>query len=109
MTASGAVEAGTTEADADRVFAALASAVRREVLRLLRDGGPQPVQALADHFDMRRPSLTEHLRVLREAGLVSEQRSGRQRIYRLAAAPVAQGEDRVHPAGGGWRGRAKRL
>lgn len=66
MTASGAVEAGTTEADADRVFAALASAVRREVLRLLRDGGPQPVQALADHFDMRRPSLSEHLRVLRE-------------------------------------------
>lgn len=40
MTAS-----GTTEADADRVFAALTSAVPCEVLRLLRDGGPQPVQA----------------------------------------------------------------
>lgn len=42
MTASGAVEAGTTEADEDRVFAALASAARREVLRLLRDGGRSP-------------------------------------------------------------------
>lgn len=113
MTASGAVEAGTTEADADRVCAALASAVRRDSaveagthrgrrgprLRRARERraprgaataprrGPQPVQALADHFDMRRPSLSEHLRVLRKAGLVSEQRSGRQRIWRLEAAP----------------------
>ncbi|CAM5492414.1 MULTISPECIES: metalloregulator ArsR/SmtB family transcription factor [Streptomyces] len=109
MTASGAVEAGTTEADADRVFAALASAVRREVLRLLRDGGPQPVQALADHFDMRRPSLSEHLRVLREAGLVSEQRSGRQRIYRLEAAPLAEVQDWLHPYERFWRGRLKDL
>ncbi|MFL6001127.1 MAG: ArsR/SmtB family transcription factor [Streptomyces sp.] len=109
MTASGAVEAGTTEADADRVFAALASAVRREVLRLLRDGGPQPVQALAGHFDMRRPSLSEHLRVLREAGLVSEQRSGRQRIYRLEAAPLAEVQDWLHPYERFWRGRLKDL
>ena len=107
MTAPGAVEAGITEADADRVFAALASAVRREVLRLLRDGGPQPVQALADHFDMRRPSLSGHLRVLREAGLVSERRSGRQRIYRLEAAPLAEVQDCLHPYERFWRGRAQ--
>ncbi|AJC56885.1 ArsR family transcriptional regulator [Streptomyces sp. 769] len=43
--------------DQDRVFAALANATRREVLRLLRDDGPQPVQRLADHFAMSRPSL----------------------------------------------------
>lgn len=71
----------------DRLFAALANGTRREVLRLLRDEGPQPVQALADHFAMRRPSLSEHLKVLREAGLVSEERAGRQRIYRLEATP----------------------
>lgn len=73
----------------DQLFAALANATRREVLRLLRDQGPQPVQVLADHFAMSRPSLSEHLKVLREAGLVSEERQGRQRIYRLEAAAHA--------------------
>ncbi|MEU1305053.1 metalloregulator ArsR/SmtB family transcription factor [Streptomyces shenzhenensis] len=100
---------GAREDAEDRVFAALASATRREVLRLLRDGGPQPVQALADHFAMRRPSLSEHLKVLREAGLVSEQRSGRQRIYRLEAAPLAEVQDWLHPYERFWRDRLKGL
>lgn len=82
-----ATVSATDTAGQDRLFAALANGTRREVLRLLRDEGPQPVQALADHFAMRRPSLSEHLKVLREAGLVSEERAGRQRIYRLEAAP----------------------
>ncbi|MGW2745888.1 ArsR/SmtB family transcription factor [Streptomyces sp. NPDC001450] len=101
--------AGTREAAEDRVFAALANATRREVLRLLRERGPQPVQDLADHFDMRRPSLSEHLRVLREAGLVSEQRSGRQRIYRLEAAPLAEVQDWLHPYERFWRDQLKGL
>ncbi|MFF9625360.1 ArsR/SmtB family transcription factor [Streptomyces griseosporeus] len=100
---------GTSAAAEDRVFAALANATRREVLRLLRDGGPQPVQALADHFAMRRPSLSEHLKVLKDAGLVSEQRSGRQRIYRLEAAPLAEVQDWLHPYERFWRDRMKGL
>jgi DNA-binding transcriptional ArsR family regulator len=93
----------TTEAPEDRVFAALASPVRREVLRLLREGGPQPVQRLADRFDMRRPSFSEQLRVLRLAGLVSEERSGRQRVYRLEAAPLADVHDWLGPYERFWR------
>ena len=93
----------------DRLFAALANATRREVLRLLRDEGPQPVQALADRFDMRRPSLSEHLKVLREAGLVSEERSGRLRIYRLEAMPLAEVQDWLHPYERFWRDRLKDL
>jgi DNA-binding transcriptional ArsR family regulator len=100
---------GTGTAAEDRVFAALANVTRREVLRLLRERGPQPVQTLADHFDMRRPSLSEHLKVLREAGLVSEQRSGRQRIYRLEAAPLAEVQDWLHPYERFWRDRLKGL
>ena len=92
---------GTGTAAEDRVFAALANATRER--------GPQPVQALADHFDMRRPSLSEHLKVLREAGLVSEQRSGRQRIYRLEAAPLAEVQDWLHPYERFWRDRLKGL
>lgn len=79
------------------------------MLRLLRDGGPQPVQVLADPFDMRRPSLSEHPKVLREAGLVSEQRSGRQRIHRLEAAPLAEVQDWLQPYERFWRGRLKDL
>jgi DNA-binding transcriptional ArsR family regulator len=101
--------AGTDTAAEDRVFAALANATRREVLRLLREGGPQPVQTLADHFAMRRPSLSEHLKVLKDAGLVSEQRSGRQRIYRLRAAPLAEVQDWLHPYERFWRDRMKGL
>ncbi|MEU2554214.1 ArsR/SmtB family transcription factor [Streptomyces sp. NPDC014684] len=100
---------GTGTAAEDRVFAALANSTRREVLRLLRERGPLAVQALADHFDMRRPSLSEHLKVLRDAGLVSERRSGRQRIYRLEAAPLADVQDWLHPYERFWRDRLRDL
>jgi DNA-binding transcriptional ArsR family regulator len=93
----------------DRVFAALASPVRREVLRLLRDGGPQPVQQLADHFEMARPSFSEQLRVLRDAGLVSERKEGRQRIYRLEPVPLAEVQDWLSPYERFWRERMSEL
>jgi DNA-binding transcriptional ArsR family regulator len=76
-------------ADVD-VFAALANPTRREVLRLLRDDGPHPVARLAERFDMRRPSLSEHLRLLKDAGLVTERRHGRQRMYSLRAEPLRE-------------------
>ncbi|GAA2406744.1 ArsR/SmtB family transcription factor [Nonomuraea africana] len=91
------------ETDADRAFAALASPVRREVLRLLREHGPQPVTELASHFAMARPSFSEHLRVLREAGLVSETRAGRQRLYRLEAAALYEVQEWLHPFERFWR------
>ncbi|GGU72122.1 hypothetical protein GCM10010211_42520 [Streptomyces albospinus] len=93
----------------DRVFAALANGTRREVLCLLRDGGPQPVQRLAEHFAMSRPSLSEHLKVLRQAGLVSEQRAGRQRIYRLEAAPLGEVQDWLGPYERFWRAKLASL
>ncbi|MFH0243032.1 metalloregulator ArsR/SmtB family transcription factor [Streptomyces sp. HK10] len=88
----------------DRLFSALANPTRREVLRLLRVKGPQPVQRLADHFDMRRPSLSEHLKVLREAGLVSERRRGRERHYRLEAGPLSEVQHWLSPYERFWRG-----
>lgn len=45
--------------------------------------GDRPVNAIAAHFDMSRPAVSQHLRVLREAGLVTERRHGRERRYRL--------------------------
>ncbi|HUN38096.1 MAG TPA: metalloregulator ArsR/SmtB family transcription factor [Trebonia sp.] len=92
----------------DDVFAALASPPRREVLRLLLDG-PRTVGDLASHFDMRRPSLSEHLRVLREAGLVSERKSGRERHYQLEPQPFAELDEWLHPYEKFWRERLRSL
>lgn len=87
------------------VFAALANPTRREVLRLLRDEGEQPVQRLADRFEIRRPSLSEHLRVLKDAGLVTERPVGRQRVYALRPEPLREVADWLTPYERFWRQR----
>lgn len=86
----------------DDVFAALASPVRRELLRLLL-GAPRTVGDLASHFDMRRPSISEHLKVLRDAGLVSERKLGRERHYRLEGRPLADLQEWLTPYERFWR------
>src|SRR4051812_32893437 len=93
----------------DDVFAALASPVRRELLRLLRDEGNQPVQELASHFDMSRPSVSEHLRVLLAAGLVREGKEGRNRYYRLHAQPLRLVDSWLAPYEQFWRERMTNL
>ncbi|WP_141581619.1 helix-turn-helix transcriptional regulator [Actinomadura sp. WMMA1423] len=90
------------------VFAALASPVRRELTALLLDG-PRPVNDLAAHFSMSRPSVSEHLKVLRDAGLVSERRSGRQRLYRLEAAPLRELSQWLSPYERFWREKLSNL
>jgi DNA-binding transcriptional ArsR family regulator len=85
------------------VFAAMASPVRRRLLGLLLDRGPLPVQALADEFAMRRPSVSEHLKVLKDAGLVREQRHGRQRHYRLDPEPLMEISAWLTPYERFWR------
>jgi DNA-binding transcriptional ArsR family regulator len=64
------------------VFDAISSSARRRILDLLVEGG-QPVKRIAGHFEMSRPAISQHLRILLAAGLVSEQRQGREHHYRL--------------------------
>ena len=70
------------------VFRAVADPTRRAVLDLLAEGD-LAVKDLQPAFPISQPALSQHLRVLREAGLVSERRAGRLRIYRLEAEPLA--------------------
>jgi DNA-binding transcriptional ArsR family regulator len=70
------------------VFRAVADPTRRAVLDLLAEG-ELAVKDLQPAFSISQPALSQHLRVLREAGLVSERRAGRLRIYRLEAGPLA--------------------
>jgi DNA-binding transcriptional ArsR family regulator len=85
------------------VFAAVASPARRQLLGLLLEHGPLPVQDLAAHFAMRRPSVSEHLRVLKDAGLVSERRAGRQRYYHLEPQPLQEVSQWLSPYERFWR------
>lgn len=63
----------------DEVFAALADPTRRAMLSELA-GGPRTVGELAAPHSMTLPAISKHLTVLRRAGLVSQQRSGRTQI-----------------------------
>jgi DNA-binding transcriptional ArsR family regulator len=63
-------------------FAALADPTRRAVLELLRQG-PRPVGDIARDLPVSRPAVSQHLRVLKDAGLVTERRDGTRRLYRI--------------------------
>ncbi|GGM24197.1 MULTISPECIES: ArsR/SmtB family transcription factor [Micromonospora] len=93
----------------DVVFAALANPTRRELLgRLLTTNG-QPVQQLAAHFSMTRPSVSEHLRVLRHAGLVTCEQVGRQRFYRLDHDALYPVQEWLRPYERFWRDRLRSM
>ncbi len=78
----------TTAAKAD-VYRAISDPTRRAILDRLRAGGA-PVNALAADFAQTRPAISKHLRVLKQARLVKEQRVGRERVYRLDPVPLQQ-------------------
>lgn len=67
---------------ADPMFRAFADPTRRAVLEYLL-GKPHNVNELADKFDVTRPAISKHLRILREAHVVRERREGRNRVYEL--------------------------
>ena len=74
------------------VFQALADPTRRAILTLLQHGS-QPVGSIARDFPISRPAISRHLRVLREAELVSEIKVGRNRLYELNAGPLKNVDD----------------
>lgn len=69
-------------------FKALASEPRRRILNYLA-GGPMTVGEIAERFDMALPSISKHLSVLKEAGLVQEQKRGQYVLYFLASDNLA--------------------
>jgi DNA-binding transcriptional ArsR family regulator len=74
--------------DEDAVFKAIADPTRRAIIGLLGEEQAS-VSELQRRFTISQPAVSQHLRVLREAGLVSERREGRRRIYELNAEPLA--------------------
>ncbi|MEM6477478.1 MAG: metalloregulator ArsR/SmtB family transcription factor [Pseudomonadota bacterium] len=66
----------------DMIFAALADPTRRAILEAMR-AGPCNVKALADPLPISRPAVSQHLKVLCDAGLIVGESRGTSRIYRL--------------------------
>jgi DNA-binding transcriptional ArsR family regulator len=78
------------------VFGALSNPVRRALLEHLQDG-PRAVNDLAGEFTLGRPAVSEHLQVLRQAGLIREEKRGRERYYHLDPRPLAEVREWLHP------------
>jgi len=66
----------------DAALKAIAEPRRREILRLVKDGELSAGE-IASHFDISWPAVSQHLGVLKEAGLVDERRNGVRRLYRV--------------------------
>lgn len=64
------------------VFKALSDSTRREILNLLKDG-PKNAGEIANQFNMTKPSISHHLSILKQAGLIEDERQGQQIIYNL--------------------------
>ena len=64
----------------DTALKAIAEPRRRQILSLVRDGELSAGE-IAAHFDVTRPAISQHLSVLKEAGLVTERRNGTRRLY----------------------------
>ena len=68
---------------------AIAAPHRRQILELVRDE-ELAAGEIAAHFDVSRPAVSQHLNVLKEAGLVSERRNGTRRLYRARPEGLAE-------------------
>lgn len=90
------------------VFMAISHLARRQMLDLLtRD--ERSVSDIATHFEMSRPAVSQHLRVLLDAGLVSERRHGRERRYRLVPERLSPVRDWIAHYEQFWDDHLQRL
>lgn len=90
---------------AEVALKALAEPNRVEILRLTRDH-PRSVGEIAAHFDISMQAVSQHLQVLKEAGLVSEQREGARRLYAVRPEGLRAVREFVEEL---WPARLKRL
>jgi DNA-binding transcriptional ArsR family regulator len=70
------------------IFEAIAQPKRREILRLLA-GGELSAGEVAARFEVTQPAISQHLKVLKEAGLVSDRRDAQRRLYSVRAEGLA--------------------
>jgi DNA-binding transcriptional ArsR family regulator len=95
---------GTVRPDPDAVFRAISDPTRRQMLELLRERD-RTVLELAEPFRMSQPAVSQHLAVLRESGLVTARREGRNRVYRIEPETLRCVNDWVEHYRHFWTGK----
>jgi DNA-binding transcriptional ArsR family regulator len=90
------------------VFGAISHPARRRMLNLLAETD-RSVNTIAGHFQMSRPAVSQHLRILLVAGLVTEQRHGRERHYHLVSARLGPVREWITHYERFWDDRLQRL
>jgi DNA-binding transcriptional ArsR family regulator len=78
-----------TQRPAADPFRAMGDATRREILLALLEG-PAPVYRIAERFECSRPAISRHLRILKDARLVTQEKSGREIVYHLDPRALAE-------------------
>jgi DNA-binding transcriptional ArsR family regulator len=91
-----------------RALEALADPTRRRIVELLAEG-ERDAGELASHFDVSRPAVSRHLRVLRETGLVSSRGEAQRRVYSLEPGPLAEVDAWLARYRGFWTNRLDAL
>lgn len=86
----------------------LAEPNRRRIVEVLRDG-ERPVNDLVEVLRLAQPSVSKHLKVLREAGLVDVRPDAQRRLYRLRPEPLRQLDDWLTPFRALWADRLDAL
>lgn len=97
----------TLEREPD-VFTAISHRSRRQMLDLLTESR-RSVSDIAAHFEMSRPAVSQHLRILLDAGLLTEQRHGRERRYQFVPERLGPVRDWIGRYERFWDDRLQRL
>lgn len=85
-------------------FVALADPTRRQIIQSLA-AGESAFGEIAEQFEMSRPAVSQHLKVLRESGLVAVRRDAQRRIYRIEANGLREVDEWLEKVHRFWDGR----
>lgn len=91
------------------VYSAVADPTRRQLLRMLADADELPLHEMTARFEMSRTAVSKHLAILKEAGLVTDRKVGRETRYRLNPAPLREIQEWVSFYEQFWTVRIDRL
>jgi len=94
--------------DQQPVFRALADPTRRAIVMMLAQG-PRPIGDIAAEFDVTRPAIAKHLRILEEGGVISVETKGRERINQLNPKALKSAADWLNHFDRFWDDRLAKL